>query len=240
MNGTLRDNVILITGSSIGIGRATALRFSEEGSRIVITYHRDEEEAWEAAEECQRRGARGTMVLRLDLRDDVNIRKAVADTVGEMGHIDVLVNNAGVIERKPVEEQTFEDIEQQLRINLEGTIKMTRTCLPHLRKMVINVVSLTAHRGYPDLGVYAASKGGMISFSRTLAEEIGPRKVYNVFPGATATRMTGFHGDPPEKVAESIVLLARGEYLVPNGGDVKIGSPPAMRSGSMVQAEMAR
>jgi len=233
MNHVLRDDVVLITGASIGIGRATALRFAREGSKVIITYNKDEEAAWETAEQCQGEGARGSMVLHLDVMDDVSIRKAVADTVGEMGRIDILVNNAGVIERKRVEEQSFDDIERQLRINLEGAIKTTRSCLPHLRDMVINVASITALRGYPTLGVYAASKGGLIAFTRTLAEEIDPRKAYNVFPRATATRMTNYHGDPPELVADTIVSLARGDYLVPNGGDVRVGDPPAMRDHPM-------
>ena len=233
MNHVLRDDVVLITGASNGIGRATALRFAQESSKVIITYNKDEEAAWEAAEQCQNEGARGSMVLRLDVMDDISIRKAVADTVGEMGRIDVLVNNAGVIERRRVEEQTFEDIERQLRINLEGPIKMTRSSLPHLRNMVINIASVTALRGYPTLGVYAASKAGLIAFTRTLAKEIEPRKAYNVFPRATATRMTDFHGDPPELVAEAIVDLARGNYLVPNGGDVKVDDLPAMRGYSM-------
>jgi NAD(P)-dependent dehydrogenase (short-subunit alcohol dehydrogenase family) len=236
----LKGKVILITGSSTGIGRAAALRFASEGSRVIITYLRDDKAAWETAEQCQREGASGSMVLRLDVTDDVSIRKAVADTVGEMGRIDVLVNNAGVVERKRVEEQSFEDIERQLRVNLEGAIKMTQACLPHLRSMVINVASVTALRGYPTLGVYAASKGGLISFTRTLAEEIEPMKAYNVFPRTTATQMTNFHGDPPEKVAETILLLARGDYLAPNGGDVKVGEPPAVRGRATVQAEVAR
>ena len=236
MNHVLRDDVVLITGASIGIGRATAVRFAREGSKVVITYNKEKKEAWETAEMCQSAGARGSMVLRLDMTDDVSVRKAVADTVGEMGRIDILINNAGVIERKRVEEQTFEDIERQLRINLEGAIKITRSTLPHLRNMVINVASVTALRGYPTLGVYAASKGGLIAFTRTLAEEIEPRKAYNVFPRATATRMTRFHGDPPELVAETIVSLARGDYLIPNGGDVKVGDPPAMRDYPMAVA----
>jgi len=226
MNGQLRNKVVLVTGSSQGIGRATALRFAEEGCRVVITYHRDDRGAEEASERCLRLGAPRTMVLQLDVTDDYSIARAVGTAVDELGAIDVLVNNAGVLVRKRLEEQSPEEIEVQVRTNLEGTIKMTRACLPHLREAVINVTSLTALRGYPSLGTYAASKAGIIAFTRTLADEIGPRRAYNVFPNATATRMTNFHGDPPEEVAEAIVRLARGDYAVPNGGDVKVGDLP--------------
>lgn len=230
---------MLITGSSVGIGRATAIRFAGEGSRTIITYLHDEGAAWETAEQCQKAGASGSMVVRLDVTDDVSIRKAVADVVGEMGRIDVLVNNAGVIERKRVEEQSFQDIERQLRVNLEGAIKMTQACLPHLRGMVINIASVTSLRSYPTLGVYAASKGGLISFTRTLAEEISPLKAYNVFPRTTATRMTHFQGEPPEHVAETILMLVKGDHSVPSGGDAMVGEMPT-RGRSMSWAEAAR
>ncbi|NLI73989.1 MAG: SDR family oxidoreductase [Euryarchaeota archaeon] len=225
MKDTLVDDVILITGASVGIGRATAIRFAKEKCKIIITYNTNEEAAWETAEQCQIEGSSGSIVLHLNTMDDFSIRKAMADIIKDMGHIDTLVNNAGVIERKSIEEHTFEDIEHQLRTNLEGTIKLTQSVLPHLRSTIINVGSVTSLRGYPTLGVYAASKGGLASFSRTLAEEISPRKVYNILPRTTSTQMTNFYGDPPELVAETIVMLAYGSHSLPSGSDVSVGEP---------------
>ncbi|NLK25103.1 MAG: SDR family oxidoreductase [Euryarchaeota archaeon] len=235
MDYRLKGNVVLVTGSSLGIGRATALRFAEEGCHIIVTYYQDEQEARETSSLCQRLGAPGAMMLRLDVTDNASIENVVDTIADEMGHLDILVNNAGVIIKKKIEEHSFEDIEKQLRTNLEGTVKITRACLPHLRQMIINVASVTAHRGSPNLGVYAASKGGVIALTHTLVEEIGPRKVYNVYPGATATRMTNFQGDPPEEVAEVIVRLARGDYDVPNGGDVMVRDPPSPRNYRIVR-----
>lgn len=229
MNGQLGNKVVLVTGSSRGIGRATALRFAAEGCRVVVTYQQDDRGAEGASEQCLRLGAPQAMALQLDITDDYSVARAAATAADAMGGVDILVNNAGVLVRKGLEEQTPGEIEGQVRTNLEGTIKMTRACLPHLQDTVVNLASVTALRGFPHLAAYAASKGGVIAFTRTLAEEIAPRKAFNVFPNATATRMTDFHGDPPEAVAEAIVRLARGDYAVPSGGDLKLSDLPASR-----------
>lgn len=229
MNGQLKDSVVLITGSSIGIGRATALEFAREGCQVVVTYYQDEQEARETADRCRELGAPEVMVQDLNIMDGVSINEAVDAVVQEKGRIDILVNNAGVITWKKLADQSFAEIEQQIRTNLEGTIKMTKAALPHVKGMVINMASPTALHGHPTLTAYAASKGGIISFTKTLAMELEPVKVYNVIPGETATRMTDFEGDPPEEVAEVTVRLARGEYDIESGENVSVKKPPASR-----------
>lgn len=222
MKKVLSGKVVLITGASRGIGQAAALAFAREGSLLALTYHTDEAPAKETAGECEKLGAKEVMVQKLDVRDNGNIKKAVEAVVKKFGRIDVLVNNAGVGVWKNLEEQTDDDIEYQLRTNLEGLIKMTLACLPHVKETIINISSgagITAHAG---LSVYSASKFGVRGFTQALSDERTDLKLYSVNPGMTATQMTNFRGVEPERVAEVIVNAAKGEYSVASGGDVNV------------------
>ncbi len=122
---SLKGKIVLITGSSIGIGAATAEAFSREGSTVVITYYHDEKEAKQVEKECIKLGANETQVIQLNVMDDASIRNAVESVIKKFKQIDILVNNAGVIAWNKFSKQTFEDIERQTRTNVEGLMKMT-------------------------------------------------------------------------------------------------------------------
>lgn len=243
MGAQLEGKVVLVTGSSIGIGRATAIRFAEEGCRVVVTYLEDEREAEETAVNCRDIGAPEVLITELDVRDDISIMRAVGKVLDKHGKLDILINNAGVITWKPLKEQTLGEIEDQLRTDLEGTVKMTRACLPYLTDMVVGMTSVTALKGYGTVAPYSASKAGIIAFFRSLAEETDI-PVFAVMPGETATRMTDYEGEPPENVAEVVVNLAKGRYAILSGEVVKVFDPPPAvgREGEMqtVRSELSR
>lgn len=215
------DKVVLITGSSIGIGRYTAYEFAKAGDRVIVTYCKDREEADKTFEKCKELGMKDGLLLHLDLRDNLSIRECIRRSVEKYHSIDILINNAGVIAWKPLLEQSFEEIEDQVRVNLEGLIKMTREALPYVKEMIINIASGAGKYGFPELTTYCATKFGVRGFTQALAEEV-PLKVYSVNPGMTATRMTGYRGVHPEAVARIIFNTAEGHYRKPSGSDIDL------------------
>lgn len=219
---SLKNKVVLITGSSVGIGREDAFKFSRAGCRVAITYYKDREDAEEAAKKCMDLGAADAFVVYLNVMDDASIKSAVRQVAGRYGKISVLINNAGVIVWRHLEEQEFDDIATQIRTNLEGLIKVTKECLPFIEDAIINMASSAGLTGYSDLTVYCATKWGVRGFTKSLAEELPKIKVYAVNPGAIATRMTNFRGMLPEKVAEVVFNLASGKYRLKSGSDVNI------------------
>lgn len=214
--------VVLVTGSSLGIGRETALLFAKGGASVVVTHYKDAKEAEGVATECRREGAPDVLVTRLDVTDDKSIADCVAQVVERFDRIDVLVNNAGTVVWNELEQQTLSDIELQIRVNLEGLIKVTKACLPHVKGAIVNVASLAAHQGMPTLTTYCATKFGVRGFTEALAHELPNVGVFSVSPGMTATRLSDYRGVPPGDVAQIIVNTAEGKYETPSGGDVNV------------------
>ena len=137
----MKNKVVLITGSSNGIGRETAFKFASEKAKVIITYCNSRLGGQNTEKRCRELGASETLLIKLDLRENKSITNAVDRVVKTFGNIDILINNAGVAVWKPLQEQNFVDIENQIRTNLEGLIKMTLTCLPHVENMIINIAS---------------------------------------------------------------------------------------------------
>ena len=218
----LRGKVVLITGSSIGIGRATAYEFSKEGSKVIITYYKDREEALKAKEVCYKLGASDVSVFYLNLMENESILKLHEEVIKKYGSVDILINNAGVVAWKPLREQTFEEIEEQVRVNLEGLIKMTKIFLPYIKDCIINIGSGAGKSPFPELTTYCATKYGVRGFTQSLALEEPQLRIYTVNPGMTATRMTNYQGVSPEYVAKVILNTAKGVYNVPSGSDIDV------------------
>jgi len=218
----VKSRVVFVTGSSNGIGREIALAFAAEGAKLAVTFFSDARGGRETEKRCRERGSEETLLLSLDLRDTKSIRTAVDDVVRRFGKIDILINNAGVAVWKELREQSVADIENQLRTNLEGLIKMTLFCLPHVEEMIINVASGAGQRGFAELAPYCASKFGVRGFTQALAQEMTRPKMYVVNPDMTSTRMTGFRGRPPDQVAQVVLNTARGKYRRPSGSDINV------------------
>ncbi|MDP2671434.1 MAG: SDR family oxidoreductase [bacterium] len=217
----LKDKVVLITGSSIGIGAALAEEFARQGAKVVITYNTNKDAAMRLAEKCLTLGAADILVLKLDVRNEKEILESVARVKKEFGHIDVLVNNAGVFAEGTVETTTFEGIEDQVRVNLEGLIKMTHAALPYLKGAVVNIGSRAGTKPYPNYATYAATKWAVRGFSKSLAAEIA-LPVYCVNPAGTATAMNDFEGVPASKVAEVILAVLTGKIKAESGDDINV------------------
>ena len=214
----LENKIILITGSSKGIGEAIAYSFAKEKARIIVTYNSDQTGAEKVADKCKKLGAEDVLVLKLNISDNTSILEAVAKTEEKFGHIDILVNNAGVIGWEKFEHETFEEIENQLRTNLEGMIKITSAAFPQIKGGIINIASRAGHVPYPGRATYCATKFGVVGFTRSLAEEYPDLKIFTVSPGAVKTEMWNFQeGIDPNIVAEMIVKGWKGEIPLKDG-----------------------
>lgn len=216
------SKVVLITGSSTGIGQHTAMELAKRGHSLVITYCKHKDEGLKTYNRCLDLGMQQGLCLFLDLMDNQSIEDCIEETVKVFGGIDVLINNAGVLAWKPLLKQSISEIEAQIRVNLEGAVKMTRLALPYLREMVINIASGAGKYAFSELTTYCATKFGLRGFTQALAKELPRLKVYSVNPGMTATAMTNFQGVHPSKVARTVADIAEGRYDLPSGSDIDL------------------
>ena len=191
---------VLVTGASRGIGRAIAIRLAEDGFDVGVHYYSLQEGADEVVDKITSMG-RSAVALKADLGFQNQVKDMVNNFITELPNVFGVVNNAGVYERKPFNELTYEDWENTIRTNLTSIYLVTHELLPHIAEngRIVNISSVLAHRG-SDFGAhYAATKAGIIGFSKSLARELGDRNitVNAVAPGAIETRI--IEGDTPEK-----------------------------------------
>ncbi len=250
-SGSLLGKVALITGGDSGIGRAVAIAFAREGADVAIAYLSEHPDARTTKELVEAYGRR-CVLLPGDLGRESVCNKVVARAVKAFGKLDILVNNAAT--QYPQED--FEDIdrtqlERTFRTNILSFFSVTRAALPHLRKgsCIINTTSVTAYRGSAHLVDYSATKGAIVSFTRSLSAALLDRgiRVNAVAPGPVWTplipstfkkkQVATFGSDAPmeragepEEIAPSFVFLAgdassymTGQVLHPNGGEIVNG-----------------
>lgn len=182
---------VLITGAGSGIGRAAARRIVAEGGRVFAA-DRSAEGLAETAAELEPSGNVTTHVL--DITDEAAVREAVAAMTAEFGGIDVLLNIAGAHSVTPIDRFDLDELRRLLEINVVGTAAITREVVPVMTDggAIVSVASLSALQGNPYMSAYAATKGAVISFMRTLAAELVGRRirVNTVSPGSVATPLT--------------------------------------------------
>ena len=190
----LKDKVTIVTGGAQGIGSAVAERFAAEGARIVLT-SRDGTKAKEAADALNREGgdARG-FSLCIDDRDSV--KNLVDGVVEAYGSIDVLINNAGMVRDTLLMRMKQDDWDEVIHVNLGGVFACTQAVIRQMMRQrsgrIINMTSIVGLSGNPGQANYAASKAGIIGFTKSVAKEVGSRgiTVNAIAPGYIETAMT--------------------------------------------------
>ena len=211
----LEGRNVLVTGGSSGIGQAIAVRFAEYGANVAINYLRRPEEAADTEEQVQacvakvqREGVRDVLV-GADVSNEDEVVRMVAEAVGQLGGIDVLVNNAGIQISRPSNELSSDDFDKVLAVNLRGAFMCAREAIRHWLDedkpgSIVNVSSVHQLIPKPDYLGYSVSKGGMQNLTRTLALEYAGRgiRVNGVGPGATITPINRAWVDDPEKRAQ--------------------------------------
>ena len=218
----MKAKVVLITGSARGIGEAIAYEFAREKATVVVTYYRDRKRAEQTHRKCTALGSADGLLVELNVMSEESIRRCVDAVVAAFGRIDILVNNAGTLTWTYLRNQSYDDIKNQVRTNLEGAIMMTKACLPHVTETIINIGSIAGMNGLEELTVCCATKFGLRGFTQALAKEVPTINVYSVNPDYIATRMTDFVGRSPEEVARVVVGAAKGVYAVPSGSDINV------------------
>jgi len=175
----LKNKVAIITGGGRGIGRAIAIGFAQEGARVVLAA-RTKAEVDAVATEVRERGAQA-LAVRCDVTDESQVKSMVKSTLDEFGQVDVMVNNAGVGNLRPVWGIPLSGWERIIAVNLTGTFLCTKHVWKPMRGAgggsIINVSSLGGRRGYPLLAAYCASKWGQIGFTIACAEEGKPDNI---------------------------------------------------------------
>jgi len=185
---------VLITGGSRGIGAACASLFALAGADVAIIYYRGSAAA--AGIVKRHRGGPGRVVaVRGDVRDYPGCRRALKTAIKTIGPIDILVNSAGIWERSPIEQLSERVLKRTLDTNLTGTINMIRAVVGHMKSrktgVIVNIASTAGQRGEAFHAHYAASKGGVIALTKSLAVELAPYRirVNAVSPGWVDTEM---------------------------------------------------
>ena len=243
----LKDKVAIITGSSRGIGRATAIEFAKQGAKVVVNYNKSKEEAEKVVEEITRLGTEA-ISIKADVSKPDEVKLMINKTLEKFGSINILVNNAGMVAPKPFLELTTDDWKKTLDTNLLGVFICSQAVVPHMMKQksgkIVNISSIRGlgHCGRTSVYVYNSSKAGVINFTKTLAKELAPFiNVNSVAPGWVETEMNKKASPElresennkiymkrfakPEEIAKAIAFLASddssyitGQVLVVDGG----------------------
>ncbi len=214
-----KEKTAVVTGGSRGIGFEISKRLIEEGYKAAICA-RTKKEIEKAVGEL----GRNCFGVVCDVSNIKDIARFFSDVKKKFGKVDVLVNNAGVIVWKDFSEHSYDEISWQVEVNLTGVMFVTKAFLPLIKSggVVVNIASGAGKFGHGGLTPYSATKFGVRGFSQALAKELKNVKVYSINPHAVATRMTGFRGVSPEKVAQVVLNAINGKYKVESGGDVDV------------------
>ena len=247
-NGKLAGKVAVVTGASKGIGAAIAKHLAAEGAAVVVNYASSKAGADTVVAEITGGGGKA-IAVQADVARRADINRLFAETKKAFGQLDILVNNAGIYEMLPLETITEEHFHKHFNLNVLGLILATQEALKHFGPAggsVINTSSIVSSKGFPGAAVYSATKAAVDAVTRSLANELGPRKirVNSVNPGMVETEGTESAGitksdfrkqteattplgriGQPQDIAPAVVFLASsdsswitGETLYITGG----------------------
>lgn len=207
------NKVALVTGASRGIGRAIAIKLAESGYDVAVNYNLNEAEAEKVADKIRSYGRRA-MIVKANAGDRGDVNAMFRSVVKELGHIDVLVNNAGVVDDAFLLMLSPDSLDRSLNINVKGyfycaqaaTLKMFKA----KKGVIINISSVSSMMALPGQSVYAATKGAINSMTATLARELAPYgiRVNAIAPGFIATDMVA--NLPEDKIQEYLTQIPLG------------------------------
>lgn len=246
--GKLENKVALITGGDSGIGRAIAILFAKEGANVAIGYYDEHQDAEDTVNRLQEMGVKAKAYAH-DLKDEKQSQKLIKDVINDFGSLNILVNNGGVqFPRDHFEDITPQQVKETFMTNIFGMMFLSQSAVPYLSEgdTIINTTSVTAYRGSGHLIDYSATKGAIVSFTRSLAttlmekgirvNAVAPGPIYSpLIPATFDEEKVEHQGDEtpmgrrgqPAELAPSYVFLAThadssyitGQVIHVNGGD---------------------
>lgn len=239
----LKDRVAIITGSSRGIGRATAILFAKQGAKVVVNYKTQKKKAEEVVKAI---GKKDSLLIQADVTKEEDVRRLVSNAIKRFGKVDILVNNAGAILRPGDWKSDLETWHKTIDVNLTSAWLMTKEVAPVMQKQgsgsIVNIVSVYGFLGAAPVLAYTSAKGGLITLTKSFAKELAPAiRVNAVAPSNVMTDITKGAGEEliemfrqqtplkriaePEEIAKAILFLTSddasyitGETLVVDGG----------------------
>lgn len=245
--GRLDGKVAIVTGGNTGIGRAVALAYGREGADVAIAWIAREPEAHALVREIEKAGRRA-LAVRTDVTAERDVQALVATVHERFGRIDVLVSNAGIQQAQPITETSVEDWDRMIAVHMRGAFLCCREVARHMiRQRSGRIVLTTSQLAYVGRGrytAYSAAKGGLLTFTRALAQELAPHGILvnSVAPGLIDTGFDPLPQDVkrahaaglplgrlgmPEDLVGAYVFLASdesryfcGQTLHPNGGEI--------------------
>jgi 3-oxoacyl-[acyl-carrier protein] reductase len=216
MAGKLRGKVAVVTGASKGIGAEVARRLAADGAAVVVNYATSKDGADKVVADITRREGRAVAV-QAGVAREADVRRLFAEARKAFGRVDVLVNNAGVYEFRPLENVTADHFHRQFNLNVPGLLLATQEAVKQFGPdggAVINISSVAATAAPPQASVYSATKAAVDAVTRSLAKELGPKKVRvnAVNPGMVETEgvhAVGFAGSDFQRQYEAQAPLGR-------------------------------
>jgi NAD(P)-dependent dehydrogenase (short-subunit alcohol dehydrogenase family) len=212
----LEGKTALITGASQGLGQAMALALAEAGARLVLV-SRNLERLKATADSVRRLGGEAS-VFQTDITDEAQVLQLASAVGNETGKVQILINNAGINRRKPLTEFTLAEWQEVMNTNLNGAFLMCRSFIPQMRDQgygrILNLTSIMSHVALPGRTAYAASKAGLLGFTRALALELAPEgiTVNGISPGPIATEMNAPLIQDPELNRQFLSRIPLGRW----------------------------
>ena len=249
---SLEGRVVLITGGGQGIGRVFAAGFAAEGAKIAIVELNEAKGKAVAAEVDDQFGAGTALALTADVSQPEQVEAAVGESLERFGRVDVAINNAAIfstLKMRPFEEIPFEEWGAVMRVNVDGTMLVSKACLPAMRAQrsgrIINISSGVVTMGRPHYLHYVTSKAAVVGMTRAMARELGPDgiTVNAILPGATFTEVARETVSPEQKIQILNIqcikrhetpndLLAAALYLASDGAEFVTGQSIAVDGGT--------
>tara|TARA_Y100000310_G_C20658976_1_gene803592 strand:- start:294 stop:1028 length:735 start_codon:yes stop_codon:yes gene_type:complete len=237
----LKGKTALITGSSRGIGEAIAIEFAKNKADVIVNYYKDKDEAQKVADKVKGLGVKA-IIVQADVSKVEEVERMIQSIKKEFKKVDILVNNAGIIRDRTLKNMSVDEWHSVINTNLNGTFYVTKFALPLIPEggRIINISSIIGQRGNFGQCNYAASKAGIIGFTKSLAKELGKKKitVNAIAPGVVDTsiikdisllkkKMIKYMTPlkelaQPEDIANTAVFLASGKSRYITGAVVNV------------------
>ena len=208
------NKTVLVTGGSRGIGKEIALKFAKQGYDVIINYVSDKTDTEELKKKLEANGGKA-LIVKADVTNPEQIENLVKTAIETFGKIDVLVNNAGITKDNLLMRMSEEEFDKVIEVNLKGTYLMTKAVTKYMMKKrqgsIINLSSVVGVTGNAGQCNYAASKAGIIGFTKSVAKELASRNIRAnaIAPGFIATDMTDVLSDEIKETIQNQIPLKR-------------------------------